>query len=58
VLLGECYTRLFNSDNRGTYLLEAENSLASALRINPNMEQAPIVRQKLREIKELKGVVK
>jgi tetratricopeptide (TPR) repeat protein len=58
VLLGECYTRLFNDDNRGTYLLEAENSLSSALRINPNMEQASIVRQKLKEIKELKGIVK
>ena len=58
VLLGECYTRLFNNDNRATYLQEAENSLTSALRINPNMELAPVLRQKLKEIKELKGSVR
>ena len=58
VLLGECYTRLFNDDNRGSYLLDAEHNLSAALRINPDMEQAPLLREKLKEIKELKGHVK
>jgi hypothetical protein len=57
VLLAECYTRLFNNDNRPTYLQEAKNNLEAVLRINPNIEQAPILRQKLREIAELLSVV-
>ena len=58
VLLGECYTRLFNDDNRRTYLLEAKGNFESALRINPNMEQAVVLRQKLKEIHELLGEVR
>jgi tetratricopeptide (TPR) repeat protein len=57
VLLGECYTLLFNSDNRPDYLSDAERSFQSALRINPNMDQAAIVRKKVKEIQELKAVV-
>jgi tetratricopeptide (TPR) repeat protein len=58
VLLAECYTRLFNNDNRRAYLLEAKSDLESALRINPNAEQAGVLRRKLGEIVELLGVVR
>lgn len=58
VLLAECYTRLFNDDNRRDYLLEAKSDLESALRINPNTEQAGVLRRKLKEIIELLGVVR
>ena len=58
VLQGECYARLFNNDNRSAYLREAENSFSSALRINPQMDQAPIVRRKIKEIQELKALVR
>jgi tetratricopeptide (TPR) repeat protein len=58
VLLAECYTRLFNDDNRRAYLLEAKSDLENALRINPNAEQAGVLRRKLREIVELLGVVR
>jgi tetratricopeptide (TPR) repeat protein len=58
VLLAECYTRLFNDDNRRAYLLEARSDLESALRINPNTEQAGVLQRKLKEIIELLGVVR
>jgi tetratricopeptide (TPR) repeat protein len=58
VLLGDCYTRLFNNDNRRAYLLEAKGDFEAALRINPNMEQAGVLRRKLIEIAELLGVVR
>jgi tetratricopeptide (TPR) repeat protein len=58
VLLAECYTRLFNDDPRRAYLLEAKSNLESALRINPNAEQARVLRQKLKEIIEFLGVVR
>src|ERR1035437_1207274 len=58
VLMAECYTRLFNSDNRRAYLLEAKSDLESALRINPNMQQAKVLKQKLKEIVEFLGVVR
>jgi tetratricopeptide (TPR) repeat protein len=58
VLLAECYTRLFNKDNRRAYLLEARGNLEAALRINPNIEQARALRQKLKEITEVLGVVR
>ncbi|MEI9975916.1 MAG: hypothetical protein WDO73_29955 [Ignavibacteriota bacterium] len=46
VLLGECYTLLFNSDNRAEYLSNAESNFLSALKINPNMDQAAVVRRR------------
>jgi tetratricopeptide (TPR) repeat protein len=58
VLLAECYTLLFNIDNRRAYLLDAQTNLEAALRINPNMEQAGVLRRKLKEIVELLGVVR
>jgi len=58
VLLGECYTRLFNNDNRRVYLLSAKGDFEAALRINPNMEQAEVFRQKLKEIHELLSEVR
>ncbi len=58
VLLGDCYTRLFNNDNRRAYLMEAKGDFEAALRINPNMEQAGVLRKKLMEITELLGVVR
>jgi tetratricopeptide (TPR) repeat protein/uncharacterized caspase-like protein len=45
VLLGECYKRLFNRDQSREYLLEARNSIASALRINPNIDKAADLRK-------------
>jgi tetratricopeptide (TPR) repeat protein len=58
VLLAECYTLLFNIDNRRAYLLDAQSNLEAALRINPNMEQAGVLRKKLKEIVELLAVVR
>jgi tetratricopeptide (TPR) repeat protein len=58
VLLGESYSLLFNNDNRAEYLLNAEKSFEDALKANPNMEQAGIVRKKLKEIQEYKALVR
>ncbi len=58
VLLAECYARLFNDDHRRSYLLEAKSDLESALRINPNAEQAGVLRRKVKEIVELLGSVR
>jgi tetratricopeptide (TPR) repeat protein len=58
VVLGECYTRLFNADNRHTYLLAAKENFEAALRVNPDLEQAGVLRQKLREIHELLSEVR
>jgi hypothetical protein len=57
-MLAECYTRLFNNDNRRDYLLGAKNNLEAVLHINPNIETAGVLRQKLKEIDELLGVVR
>lgn len=53
VMLGECYARLFNRDNSRQYLLEARNSIASALRINPNIDKAPDLRKREAEIDDV-----
>lgn len=53
VLLAECYARLFNRDNSRQYLLEAKNDIASALRINPNMDKAADLRKRAAEIDDV-----
>ena len=58
LLLAECYAGLFTRENRRDYLLEAKDSLDSVLRINPNIEQAAVLRKKRAEIVELLGQVK
>ena len=58
VALAECYAGLFTNDNRPAYLLEAKSDIEAALRINPNMEQAGVLRKKLKEIVELLGMVR
>jgi tetratricopeptide (TPR) repeat protein len=58
VLLAECYKLLFNNENRRAYLLEAKSNLEAVLRINPNIEQAAVLRQNLKEITELLSVVR
>ena len=45
VLLAECYARLFSTDNRREYLLEARNNIESTLRINPNIDKAADLRE-------------
>lgn len=53
VLLAECYTRLFNRDNSRQYLLEARNDIASALRINPNIDKAADLRKREADIDDI-----
>ena len=52
LLLSECYTGLFNRDNRREYLLRTKESIENTLRINPNIDQALQLKSKLREIAE------
>jgi hypothetical protein len=72
ILLAECYTLLFNSDDGcglvitavapsslcSGYLQEARSNLDAVFRINPNIEQAAVLRRKLKEIIELIGVAR
>jgi Tfp pilus assembly protein PilF len=53
MLLGEVYTRLFNTDNSRDYLVRSRDGFENALRLNPNYERAPELRNKLREIDAL-----
>jgi tetratricopeptide (TPR) repeat protein len=58
VLLAECYARLFSTDNRREYLLEARTNIESTLRINPNIDKAADLQRKLKEIDKLLALVK
>jgi tetratricopeptide (TPR) repeat protein len=53
MLLGEVYARLFNTDNSRDYLMRSRDGFDNALRLNPNYERAPELRNKLREIDAL-----
>jgi len=58
LLLSECYAQMFTRDNRRDYLLGAKDNLEAVLRVNPNIDKAPQLRGKLKEITELLGVVR
>jgi len=58
LLLSQCYAGLFTRDNRRDYLLGAKDNLEAVLRLNPNIDQGPQLRAKLKEITELLGVVR
>ncbi len=53
VLLAQSYAALFSDDNRRAYLLGARDSIEATLRINPNLDNAPQLRSKLRDINEM-----
>jgi tetratricopeptide (TPR) repeat protein len=53
LLLSESYTGLFNRDNRRDYLLKAKENIEATLRINPNIDKAPQLKTKLRDITEI-----
>ena len=57
MLLGEVYTRLFNADNSKEYLAHSRDGFENALRLNPNYEKAPELRNKLREINALLATI-
>ena len=44
---------LFSEDNRREYLLESKENIEATLRINPNLDNAPQLRSKLKEITEI-----
>ena len=57
-VLGEVYARLFNADNSRAYLMHSREAFDTVLRLNPNYERAPEVRNKLREINGLLATIR
>jgi len=55
LLLAQSYAALFSEDNRRDYLLHAKQNIEATLRIDPNLENAPQLRSKLKEITEILG---
>jgi tetratricopeptide (TPR) repeat protein len=51
--LSESYTGLFNRDNRREYLLHAKENIEATLRLNPDIDKAPQLKSKLRDITEI-----
>jgi tetratricopeptide (TPR) repeat protein len=53
LMLAESYAALFSQDNRRDYLLQSKENIEAALRINPNLDNAPQLRSKLKAITEI-----
>jgi tetratricopeptide (TPR) repeat protein len=51
-LMGQAWANLFNRENRRDYLLKARESFEAALKANPESEEAPVIRNSLKEIRE------
>ena len=53
LLLSESYTGLFNRDNRREYLVHTKENIEATLRLNPDIDKAPQLKSKLKDITEI-----
>jgi tetratricopeptide (TPR) repeat protein len=53
LLLSESYKGLFNRENRRDYLLRTKENIEATLRLNPNIDKAPQLKAKLKDITEI-----